>query len=315
MSDIPPFRPDPLASGYEPADVPDPTDDDHVSFPEGDSGPATDPATGSAGSTGSTGWTGQVPRAPQAAGPSWSPSWSPAQPQSSQPQSAQPSPQSPPQGPPAGGTTPPWGAGDPGGYRYEPQPGATTGADGRPTGPPRPGWAPPTAPSGCRPSGGKLIAIVLVVILVPILLIVVATGVLVGRSGDDGPSGSRTRPSVVPNTSLPVTPTPVPRLSANVSSVRFEIQGAGRVADIRLYNGADGGSETLEKQTLPYAVSLPVDNTRSRYLSVSASDYEGDGTMTCSAWAGDVLVAYAVGTTRVSCDVTSTALPTSRSNQ
>ncbi|RKT77152.1 hypothetical protein DFJ68_0568 [Terracoccus luteus] len=309
MSDIPPFRPDPLAPGYEPADVPDPTDDDHVSFPE---------EAGDIGDTGTTGTPG-VPPAPQAAGPSWSPSWTPAGPQPS-PQSApqaapQSAPQSAPQGPPSGGTTSPWGAGDQGGYRYEPQTGGVTGPDGRPVGPPRPGWAPPTAPSGCRPSGGKMIALVLAVLLIPVVVFAAVTGVLVSRSGDDdGPSGSRTRPSVVPNTSLPVTPTPVPRLSANVSSVRFEIQGAGRVADVRLYNGADGGSQTLEKQTLPYAVSLPVDNTRSRYLSVSASDYEGDGTMTCSAWAGDVLVAYAVGTTRVSCDVTSTALPTSRSN-
>ena len=141
-----------------------------------------------------------------------------------------------------------------------------------------------------------------------VALPLVIVGLVVGaRSDRSAPSPSTDRPTTVPNLPLTADPTPVPRLTPDVRSVRFEVQGAGR-ADIRLYR--DGASQRIKDVTLPYAVSVPVGDQRSPYLTISATDYERTDSMKCMATAGDEVVSVNIGTNRVECTVTSSSLPT-----
>ncbi len=112
----------------------------------------------------------------------------------------------------------------------------------------------------------------------------------------------------MPNSPLAVDPTPVPRLTPDVRSVRFEVQGTGR-ADIRIYR--NGASQRIEDVALPYAVSVPVGDERSPYLTVSATDYQRTDSMKCIATAGNEVVSVSVGTRNIECTVTSSSLPTS----
>lgn len=142
-------------------------------------------------------------------------------------------------------------------------------------------------------------------VVVPLVVV----GLVVGSRGDRSvdPSPKTARPTTVPNSPLSVDPTPVPRLTPDVRSVRFEVQGTGR-ADIRIYR--DGASQRFPDVTLPYAVSVPVGDDPSPYLTVSATDYERTDSMKCIATAGAEVVSVNVGTRRVECAVTSSSLPT-----
>ncbi len=143
-------------------------------------------------------------------------------------------------------------------------------------------------------------------VVVPLVVIGLVVGNRSDRSTD--PSPRTARPTTVPNSPLSVDPTPVPRLTPDVRSVRFEVQGTGR-ADIRIYR--NGASQRIKDVTLPYAVSVPVGDDRSPYISVDATDYERTDSMKCIATAGAEVVAVNVGTRRVECTVTSSSLPTS----
>lgn len=111
----------------------------------------------------------------------------------------------------------------------------------------------------------------------------------------------------MPNSPLTVDPTPVARLTPDVRSVRFEVQGTGR-ADIRIYR--NGASQRMNDVTLPFAVSVLVGDDRSPYLSIDATDDERTDSMRCTGTAGDRVVSVNVGTRRVECAVTSSSLPT-----
>lgn len=258
MSEIPPYRPDPLEPGYSPAREggPDAQHDHHVSFPD-------QPA--------------QTPAATQ--------SEPPTAPTTGVPSRSYPSYQSP------GSQSPP--------------PEAFPRAGGAPGGP-NPSLQPAWASPGRQRS--RLRTLVLVAVFA-VALPLVAIGLVVGARHDGGsdPSPSSSRPTTVPNSPLTADPTPVPRLTPDVRSVRFEVQGTGR-ADIRLYR--DGASERIKDVTLPYAVSVPVGDERSPYLTISATDYERTDSMKCIATAGEEVVSVNVGTRRVECTVTSSSLPT-----
>ncbi|MDN5764531.1 MAG: hypothetical protein L0H96_04350 [Humibacillus sp.] len=152
--------------------------------------------------------------------------------------------------------------------------------------------------------------IAVIAVVMALVAVGLAVGVLLAGGSDRGdePSPKADRPTTVPNSPLTADPTPVPRLTPDVRSVRFEVQGTGR-ADIRLYR--DGASERIKDVTLPYAVSVPVGEDRSPYLTISATDYERTDSMRCIATAGEEVVSVNVGTRRVECTVTSSSLPTS----
>lgn len=269
MSDIPPFRPDPLASGYQPGGgAPDPTDDDHVSFPDDEVAPSTPPTAPS------------PPVAPAGTMPSW----------------GQPAPQSAPQP----------GQPFPGAQQSPSQPYPNQG---------QPSWPGQTAPpavkrSGCGPATGKFVGIIAAVVL----LVAVALGVLgsVLASDDDRKAREPEASSPVTISTLPISPTPVPTLTPDVTSVRFEIQGAGR-ANVRIYRNGD--TKKLSDVTLPFAFSLSLAGERSPYVSVTATDSERRDAMRCTAWAGDEVVALSVGTRSVECTVTSASLPKEESDR
>ncbi|MEO6998267.1 MAG: hypothetical protein ABI112_09310 [Terracoccus sp.] len=147
-------------------------------------------------------------------------------------------------------------------------------------------------------------------VVVPLVVIGLVDGSRSDLRADPSPQSARpTAPStMVPNSPLSVDPTPVPPLTPDVRAVRFEVQGTGR-ADIRIYR--NGASQRIQDVTLPYAVSVPVGNDPSPYLTVSATDYERTDSMKCIATAGEEVVSVNVGTRRVECAVTSSSLPTS----
>ena len=169
-----------------------------------------------------------------------------------------------------------------------------------------PSLQPPWAGPGRQRSRVRTLVLVAVfVVALPLVVIGLVVGARSDRSSDPSPSSSR--PTTVPNSPLAAEPTPVPRLTPDVRSVRFEVQGTGR-ADIRLYR--DGASQRIKDVTLPYAVSVPVGDERSPYLTISATDYERTDSMKCIATAGEEVVSVNVGTRRVECTVTSSSLPT-----
>ncbi|WP_139142530.1 hypothetical protein [Humibacillus sp. DSM 29435] len=254
MSEIPPYRPDPLAPGFTPAaeSAPDSGHDHHVSFPDQPTTAPTNPPV--------------APVASQSAPPSGMPARSyPSYQGNSQ------------------------------------QPGWHGNAGSGPS------FQPPGAPPGRRPSRVRTLVLAAVFFVVVPLVVV---GLVVGNRSDRStdPSPRAARPTTVPNSPLSVDPTPVPRLTPDVRSVRFEVQGTGR-ADIRIYR--NGASQRIKDVTLPYAVSVPVGDDRSPYISVDATDYERTDSMKCIATAGAEVVAVNVGTRRVECTVTSSSLPTS----
>lgn len=273
MSDIPPFRPDPLASGYQPGSgAPDPTDDDHVSFPDDEvAAPSTPPVAPS------------PPVAPAGTMPSWT---QPQQP----PAAGYPSEQTYP-GQPIGG--------------QQPNAGQPPFGPGQQTWPGQPAPEAPTVTrSGCSAGVGKIAGVIAAVVL----LLALALGVLgsVLASDDDKKAREPEASTPVTISTLPISPTPVPTLTPGVTSVRFEIQGAGR-ANVRIYRNGD--TKKLSDVTLPFAFSLPLAGERSPYVSVTATDYERQDAMRCTAWAGDEVVAVSVGTRSVECTVTSASLP------
>lgn len=282
MSEIPPYRPDPLAPGYTPAPegAPDREHDHHVSFPDnpGSARPAPANLPGSSDSSSLGGWSGSPRLSTPTAGTSSS---APGNPASGAPSRSYPS------------------------YHGAEQQSTPLSASSRTRGP-DPSSAPPWAAPGRRPS--RLRTLVLVAVFAVVVPLVVVGLVVGGRSdGSADPSPKAARPTTVPNSPLAVDPTPVPRLTPDVRSVRFEVQGTGR-ADIRLYR--DGASERIKDVTLPYAVSVPVGEARSPYLTISATDYERTDSMKCIATAGEEVVSVNVGTRRVECTVTSSSLPT-----
>lgn len=256
MSDIPPYRPDPLATGFEPpAGSPaDRTHDEHVAFPD-DAGPGGAPT--------------QLP--PTA--------WR--------------QPERPPQPPPS-----------------QPPPIQPTSAPPR-----RPSWQvqQPTRLPGFGPrrrSGlGRIIALVTAGPLFGLFLVLMVIFMLAGGRSDERATPAAPRPTVAV-TSLPVAATSLPPLPLDVTSLRVEIQGSGRSVDVSLTQ--NGRSTRLDDVALPYAVSVSVARTSSsRYLTVSARNYRGSGSMRCTIWAGDQVIAMTVGTTRVECSASTSALPIS----
>lgn len=104
-------------------------------------------------------------------------------------------------------------------------------------------------------------------------------------------------------TASSVAPSLVPTLPPTVTSVRVEVQGPNRIADIRLHGSGD--STELENTTLPFAATIPV-SAEDTYLTVSADDsgYRGAQPMRCTIFVGDVVVSTSVGTKSVDCRVT-----------
>ncbi len=100
-----------------------------------------------------------------------------------------------------------------------------------------------------------------------------------------------------------VAPSEVPTIPATVTSVRVEVQGPDRIADVRLYRSQD--STELENAALPFAATIPVDSDDT-YLTVSADDfgYRGAQPMRCTIFVGDVVVSTSIGTKSVDCKVT-----------
>lgn len=140
-----------------------------------------------------------------------------------------------------------------------------------------------------------------------LFLVLMVVSMLAGGRSDRRADPATPRPTVAV-TSLPVVATSVPPLPRDVTSLRVEIQGSDRTVDVRL--SQNGRSTQLDDVTLPYAVSVPVARTSSsRYLTVSARDYGGSGTMKCTIWAGDQVIAVTVGTRSVECTANSSALP------
>ncbi len=172
-----------------------------------------------------------------------------------------------------------------------PAPVATTATTRRP-----PPWVAPTA----RKKATRTI----VIVVLALLLTPIAIGVLVsvGKSDSDSGSSSRERtPVALAPTS--VQPSEVPDIPNDVTSLRIEIQGVDRIADVRIYSSGD--SSNLEDVALPYAATLPV-VADDAYVSVSVDDYgyRGPSPMRCTIYAGDVVLSTAVGMKSVDCQVT-----------
>ncbi|MEO7448651.1 MAG: hypothetical protein ABI336_10305, partial [Humibacillus sp.] len=131
--------------------------------------------------------------------------------------------------------------------------------------------------------------------------IAIGTVISVTKGGNDTgrPSQQRTPVALSP---IPVEPTPVSPVPTDVTSLRVEIQGVDRVADIRVYS--NGASTSLDSTPLPYAATFPVVNDDA-YVSVTVDDYgyRGPIPMRCTIYAGDVVLTTAVGIRRLECQV------------
>ena len=140
-----------------------------------------------------------------------------------------------------------------------------------------------------------------VLVLLPMLLATVIALVSDG-SGSAREAATEEREEVA-FTPSSVAPSLVPTLPATVTSVRVEVQGPDRIADIRLHGSGD--STELENMTLPFAATIPV-ASEDTYLTVSADDsgYRDAQPMRCTIFVGDVVVSTSVSTKSVDCKVT-----------
>jgi hypothetical protein len=127
--------------------------------------------------------------------------------------------------------------------------------------------------------------------------------VLVSNGSDSASDTDLEERQSVAFTPSSVAPSAVPTLPATVTSVRVEVQGPDRIADIRLYRSRD--SAELDNTALPFSATIPVDSDDA-YLTVSADDfgYRGAQPMRCTIFVGDVVVSTSVGTKSVDCKVT-----------
>lgn len=141
------------------------------------------------------------------------------------------------------------------------------------------------------------------VALVGIPMVLAAVIALVSNSSDRSSASGQEEREQVAFTPSSVEPSPVPTIAATVTSVRVEVQGPDRIADIRLYRSRDASD--LENTALPFAATIPVDSDDT-YLTVSADDfgYRGAQPMRCTIFVGDVAVSTSVGTKSVDCRVT-----------
>lgn len=287
MTEIPPHRPDPLAADFGvSADAATGYDATH------------DPGTSMFGDLFGRLLSEPVSEASDAADPSSADASAPAAP-AAPAVSAAPAGPAPVQAPPPSST--PWQprVGTPG---QPPRPGPPSTSTPWPT-----GATPAQVGSGCR----KALLLLALFVIVPIAIAIVSAVLAV--VDDDGDNPVSPTPSESQAVGGPVTPVPVPERSVaappvGATSVRFEVQGPGRVADVSVYR--DGVSTRESDRALPWAVSVPI-TADSSYFNVRATDYgtRDAGPMQCRAYVGDVLVALNTGIERVECTVTSASFP------
>lgn len=173
----------------------------------------------------------------------------------------------------------------------------------------QPGAAPPApsavgpTPPGKSPRRVGLIFVVVSIALIGAPLFLAAVIALVTSSSGSSNGTDADDREAVAFTPQSVEPSTVPPIPPAVTSLRVELQGPDRIADVRLYSSSK--STTLDSTGLPFAATIPVDSDDA-YVSVSADDYgyRGAQPMRCTISVGDVVLATAVGTKSVDCKVT-----------